>query len=141
MAKRILGIDYGESRTGLAVSDALGFLANGIGNIEEKDINRLINKIAEKAAELSVELIVMGNPVNMNGTLGPKAEKVAKLAERIRVKTGLPVVLFDERCTTMAAHQFLNETNTRGKKRKGVVDTLSAQIILQNYMDSNKTIQ
>jgi putative Holliday junction resolvase len=140
MAKKILGIDYGEARTGLAVSDALGFLASGIGNIEERDINRLINKIAEKAEELSVELIVLGNPVNMNGTLGPKAEKVAKLASRLKEKTGLEVVLFDERCTTMAAHQFLNETNTRGKKRKGVVDTLSAQIILQNYMDSHKTI-
>lgn len=138
MAGKILGIDYGEARTGVAVSDALGFLANGIGNIEERDINRLINKIVEKAAELSVEKIVMGYPVNMNGTLGPKAEKVAKLAERLKEKTGLPVVLFDERCTTMAAHQFLNETNTRGKKRKGVVDTLSAQIILQNYMDSNR---
>ena len=138
MAKKILGIDYGEARTGLAVSDALGFLASGIGNIEERDINRLINKIAEKAEELSVELIVLGIPVNMNGTLGPKAEKVAKLASRLKEKTGLEVVLFDERCTTMAAHQFLNETNTRGKKRKGVVDTLSAQIILQNYMDSHK---
>ena len=138
MAGRILGVDYGEARTGLAVSDALGFMANGIGNIEERDINRLLKKLAEKAAELGVEKIVMGHPVNMNGTLGPKSEKVQKLAERLREKTGLEVVLFDERCTTMAAHQFLNETNTRGKKRKGVVDTLSAQIILQNYMDSNK---
>ena len=138
MAKKMMGIDYGEARTGIAVSDALGFLAQGLGNIEERDINRLINKIAEKAAELSVELLVLGYPVNMNGTLGPKAEKVAKLGERLKEKTGLPVVLFDERCTTMAAHQFLNETNTRGKKRKGVVDTLSAQIILQNYMDSNR---
>lgn len=138
MAKKLLGIDYGEARTGLAVSDDLGIFANGIGNIEERDINRLINKIAEKARELSVERIVLGNPVNMNGTLGPKAEKVAKLAERIKEKTGLDVVLFDERCTTMAAHQFLNETNTRGKKRKKVIDTLSAQIILQNYMDSNR---
>ena len=140
MAKKIMGIDYGEARTGIAVSDALGFLANGVGNIEERDINRLINKIAEKASELSAEMLVIGNPVNMNGTLGPKAEKVAKLAERLREKTGLPVVLFDERCTTMAAHKFLNETNTRGKKRKGVVDTLSAQIILQNYMDSNRSL-
>ena len=138
MAKRIMGIDYGESRTGIAISDTLGFLANGVGNIEEKDINRLINKIAEKANELSAEMMVLGHPVNMNGTLGPKAEKVAKLAERLREKTGLEVVLFDERCTTMAAHQFLNETNTRGKKRKGVVDTLSAQIILQNYLDSKR---
>ena len=127
MAKKIMGIDYGEARTGIAVSDALGLLANGVGNIEERDINRLINKIAEKASELSVEMLVLGHPVNMNGTLGPKSEKVAKLAERLREKTGLPVVLFDE-------------TNTRGKKRKGVVDTLSAQIILQNYMDSNRML-
>lgn len=138
MAKRIMGIDYGEARTGIAISDTLGFLANGVGNIEEKDINRLINKIAEKANELSAEMFVLGHPVNMNGTLGPKAEKVAKIAERLREKTNLEVVLFDERCTTMAAHQFLNETNTRGKKRKGVVDTLSAQIILQNYLDSKR---
>ena len=138
MAKRIMGIDYGEARTGIAISDTLGFLANGVGNIEEKDINRLINKIAEKANELSAEMLVLGHPVNMNGTLGPKAEKVAKIAERLREKTNLEVVLFDERCTTMAAHQFLNETNTRGKKRKGVVDTLSAQIILQNYLDSRR---
>ena len=138
MAEKLMGIDYGEARTGVAVSDALGFLASGLGNIEERDINRLINKIAEKAVELGVTKIILGNPVNMNGTLGPKAEKVAKLAERLREKTGLDVVLFDERCTTMAAHSFLNETNTRGKKRKGVVDTLSAQIILQNYMDSHR---
>ena len=137
MAKKMLGIDYGEARTGLAVSDALGMLANGIGNIEERDINRLLNKIAEKVEEYSIELMVLGYPVNMNGTVGPKAEKVKKLADRLEEKTGVKVVLFDERCTTMAAHKFLNETNLRGKKRKGVVDTLSAQIILQNYMDSN----
>ncbi len=138
MAKKILGVDYGEARTGLAISDALGLLANGIGNIEERDINRLLNKLADKVAELGVELVVMGHPVNMNGTLGPKSEKVTKLAGRLEEKTGVPVVLFDERCTTMVAHTFLNETNTRCKKRKGVVDTLSAQIILQNYMDSHR---
>jgi len=138
MANRIMGIDFGDARTGIAVSDELGFLANGIGNIEERDYNRLINKIAVMAEEYKVCCLVLGNPVNMNGTYGPKAEKAAKLAERLREKTGLEVVLFDERCTTMAAHQFLNETNTRGKKRKGIVDTLSAQIILQNYLDSRR---
>ena len=138
MSNRVLGIDYGEARTGLAVSDEMRFLANGIGTVDERDINRLINKIADTAAEYAVCKIVLGNPVNMNGTLGPKAEKVAKLAERLRDKTGVDVVLFDERMTTMAAHQFLNETNTKGKKRKGIVDTLSAQIILQNYLDSHK---
>ena len=138
MSNRVLGIDYGEARTGLAVSDEMRFLANGIGTVDERDINRLINKIADTAAEYAVCKIVLGNPVNMNGTLGPKAEKVAKLAERLRDKTGVDVVLFDERMTTMAAHQFLNETNTKGKKRKGIVDTLSAQIILQNYLDSHR---
>ncbi len=140
MSKRVLGIDYGEARTGLAVSDEMLFLANGIGTVDERDINRLINKIADTASQYDVCKIVLGNPVNMNGTLGPKAEKVAKLAERLREKTGVEVVLFDERMTTMAAHQFLNETNTKGKKRKGIVDTLSAQIILQNYLDSHKKI-
>ena len=138
MSNRVLGIDYGEARTGLAVSDEMCFLANGIGTVDERDINRLINKIAETASQYAVCKIVLGNPVNMNGTLGPKAEKVAKLAERLREKTGVEVVLFDERLTTMAAHKFLNETNTKGKKRKGIVDTLSAQIILQNYLDSKK---
>ena len=138
MSNRVLGIDYGEARTGLAVSDEMCFLANGIGTVDERDINRLINKIAETAAQYAVCKIVLGNPVNMNGTLGPKAEKVAKLAERLREKTGVEVVLFDERMTTMAAHKFLNETNTKGKKRKGIVDTLSAQIILQNYLDSHR---
>ena len=96
MSNRVLGIDYGEARTGLAVSDEMCFLANGIGTVDERDINRLINKIAETAAQYVVCKIVLGNPVNMNGTLGPKAEKVAKLAERLREKTGVEVVLFDE---------------------------------------------
>ncbi len=138
MSNRVLGIDYGEARTGLAVSDEMCFLANGIGTVDERDINRLINKIADTVSRYGVCKIVLGNPVNMNGTLGPKAEKVAKLAERLREKTGVEVVLFDERMTTMAAHKFLNETNTKGKKRKGIVDTLSAQIILQNYLDSHR---
>ena len=138
MGNKILGVDYGEARTGLAISDELGFLANGIGNIEEKDINVLLNKLSQKAAELGVCKIVLGYPVNMNGTLGPKAEKVAKFAERLKEKTGLETVLFDERCTTMLSHKILNETNTRGKKRKNAVDTLSAQIILQNYLDSHR---
>ena len=135
---RILGIDYGDVRVGLAVCDPTEFLASGIGNVVIKGMNDAVEKVCEKIKETGAEKVVLGLPVNMNGTLGPKAEKVARLAERLREKTGLTVVLFDERCTTMAAHSFLNETNTRGKKRKGVVDTLSAQIILQNYMDSHR---
>ena len=138
MSERILGIDYGEARTGVSVSDELGLLANGLGTIEERDVNRLLNKLAEKAKEYDVKLIVMGDPVNMNGTVGEKSLKIKKLAARLKEKTGIEVVLFDERCTTMAAHVILNETDTRGKKRKKVVDTLSADIILQNYLDSLK---
>lgn len=138
MEKRILGIDFGEARTGLALSDSMHFLAGGIGNIEERDRNRLVNKIAETVIENDVGLIVLGNPINMNGTVGPKSEAVQKLAERLKEKTGLEVILFDERCTTMAAHNFLNATDIKSKNRKKVVDTLSAQIILQNYLDSHK---
>ncbi|MBE6632299.1 MAG: Holliday junction resolvase RuvX [Ruminococcaceae bacterium] len=135
---KILGVDFGESRCGIAISDSLGFLANGLKTLKVTGLNNLAEDIRVIAEENSVKLIVMGHPVNMNGTLGEKSEKVKAFAERLSEHTGLEVVLFDERCTTMAAHQYLNETNTRGAKRKAVVDTLSAQIILQNYLDSHK---
>lgn len=138
MNERILGIDYGEARTGVAVTDALGLLAVGVGTIEERDLNRLINRICDIAKEKSVTKIVLGDPVNMNGSVGEKSEKIARIAARIAEQSGIPVVLFDERCTTMAAHTILNATDTRGKKRKKIVDTLSAEIILQNFMDSEK---
>ena len=136
MAKRILGIDYGEARTGLAVSDALGFLANGIGNIEERDINRLINKIAEKAQELSVEIIVLGNPVNMNGTLGPQSEYVLEFKKMLEEETKLEVILFDERLTTVEVQKVMISADVSRNKRKKVVDTLAATLILQSYLDS-----
>ena len=138
MKKRLMGIDYGDVRTGLAVSDSLGILACGLGTFKAAGKRALIALIAEKAAENGVDEFVMGNPINMNGTVGDRSEKARRLAEELAVFTGKPVHLFDERCTTMAAHQILNLTDTRGKKRKDVVDTLSAQIILQNYMDSHK---
>ncbi len=138
MKKRLMGIDYGDVRTGLAVSDSLGILACGLGTFKAPGKRALIALIAEKAEENGVDEFVMGNPINMNGTVGDRSEKAKRLAEELAAFTGKPVYLFDERCTTMAAHQILNLTDTRGKKRKDVVDTLSAQIILQNYMDSHK---
>lgn len=135
---RVLGIDYGDTRTGLAISDINGFLASGIGTIEAAGDRALIRKIKEEIESRGVVLIVVGDPINMNGTRGPRSEKAHAFADKLRAETGLPVVLVDERCTTMSAHAFLNETDTRGKKRKAVVDTLSAQIILQNYLDRNK---
>ncbi len=138
MNESIIGIDYGEARTGVAATDALGLLAVGVGTIEERDLNRLINRICAVAQERKASKIVLGNPVNMNGSVGERSEKIARIAARISETSGIPVVLFDERCTTMAAHTILNATDTRGKKRKKVVDTLSAEIILQNYMDSER---
>jgi putative Holliday junction resolvase len=138
MADRILGVDFGDARTGLAVSDTLGMLANGIGNINSTYIVKTAELVAEKAREYDVKRIVVGLPINMNGTLGPRAEHVKEFAALLAEKIDLPIEFFDERCSTMAAHQILNLTDTRGKKRKAAVDTLSAQRILQNYIDSHR---
>lgn len=138
MAERILGVDFGDTRTGLAVSDLLGMLANGIGYVNSTYMPKTAEMVADKAKELGVSKIVVGLPINMNGTLGPRAEHAKEFAQMLAEKTGLPIEMFDERCSTMAAHQILNLTDTRGKKRKAAVDTLSAQIILQNYLDSRR---
>lgn len=135
---KILGIDLGDTRTGLAVSDPTGFLATPIGTITETSLKETAKQIAQKVTELKIDKIVLGLPKNMNGTLGARAEKSERFAETLRELTGLEVILFDERCTTMNAHQILNLSDTRGKKRKSAIDTLSAAIILQNYLDSKK---
>jgi putative Holliday junction resolvase len=128
-----MGIDFGESRTGLALSDAARLLASGIGNIQGGGLEKTAERILEAAREHNAVALVLGLPVNMNGTEGPRAQRARDLAALLEVH--LPVYLMDERMTTMAAARFLNETNTRGKKRKGVIDTLSAEIILQNALD------
>lgn len=139
--KRILGIDFGDVRTGLAVSDTSQWLASGIGTIGAPSLAALIEKIAVEVKKYDVEKIVLGHPINMNGTLGDRSERVKSFASLLEESLSLPVVLFDERCSTMAAHQFLNQTDTKGKKRKAVIDTLSAQIILQNYLDAQSNIK
>ena len=130
---RVLGVDFGEARTGLAISDATRFLANGIGNVQGGGLEKTAERVLAAAKEQNAVAVVLGLPVNMNGTEGPKAARVRELAALIEKE--LPVYLMDERMTTMSAARYLNETNTRGKKRKGVIDTLSAQIILQNALD------
>lgn len=136
MKKRILGIDFGEARTGLAVSDALGLMAHGIGTVKTNGFKNLISIIKEKITEYDINLIVLGNPINMNGTIGEKSKSVSILAERIRTELNIEVELFDERLSTVSAHQILSESEIKSKKRKSVIDTLSAEIILQNYLDS-----
>ena len=138
ITRRILGVDYGETRTGLAVSDEMQFLASGIGYIKCNGIKNIADEVAKKAAELDVCEIVVGMPVNMNGTLGEKSERIKEFIRILSDKVSVPINTLDERVTTMAAHQILNFTNIKSSKRKGVIDTLSAQIILQNYLDRRK---
>lgn len=136
---RILGVDFGDTRTGLAISDISRFLASGIGYISPGGIEKTANKVAEIATEQRASAIVVGLPKNMDGSEGFRAERCREFAGMLRDRLpNVPVLMMDERLTTMSAARYLNETNTRGSKRKGVIDTLSAQIILQNALDRLK---
>ena len=136
---RILGVDFGDTRTGLAVSDASRFLASGIGYVSPGGIQKTADKVVEVAREQKVSAIVVGLPKNMDGSEGFRAERCREFAGLLREQLeDIPVAMMDERMTTMSASRYLNETNTRGQKRKGVIDTLSAQIILQNALDRLK---
>jgi putative Holliday junction resolvase len=133
---RILAVDLGLARTGLAISDESGFLASPVGTIAEKDLDVLCDKIADTVRERQATEIVVGHPRNMDGSCGESAQRAEGFAKALGDKTGLPVHLWDERMTTVSAIGYLNQTDTRGKKRKAVVDTVAATIILQNYLDS-----
>ena len=136
---RILGVDFGDTRTGLAVSDTSRFLASGIGYVSPGGIQKTADKVALVAREQRVSAIVVGLPKNMDGSEGFRAERCREFASLLREQLEeIPVAMIDERMTTMSASRYLNETNTRGQKRKGVIDTLSAQIILQNALDRLK---
>lgn len=132
---KIMAVDFGDVRTGLAVCDRTEFLASPIGTIEERNAQVLAMKIAHMAKEYEVGEIVVGLPTNMNGTLGPRAEKCKDFANMLNEIADCPVNMWDERSTTVTAHQILNTTNVRGKNRKAVVDTVAATIILEGYLD------
>lgn len=132
---RILGVDFGDRRTGLAISDVSRFLAGGIGTVSPGGIAATVKAVAEIAAEQDAVAAVVGLPRNMDGTEGSRAERCREFALMLADEAGIPVAMTDERLTTVAASRYLNETDTRGKKRKGVIDTLSAEIILQNTLD------
>ena len=137
---KLLGVDFGDVRTGIAVCDPSRFLASGISVISPGGIEKVAQAIANIAAEQKVAAIVIGLPVNMDGSEGSRAQRCRKLASLIEEASAIPTLLFDERMTTMTAARYLNETNTRGKKRKQVIDALSAQIILQNCLDRLKNL-
>lgn len=131
---RILAVDYGDARTGLAISDSSEMLASPVCTITEYHADRLAEKIAVTAKEQGAGEIIVGLPLNMNGSKGERAEKCEKFADMLRELVDVEVKMWDERSTTVTAHQFLNETNVRGKKRKAVVDTVAATIILESYL-------
>ena len=136
---RILGLDYGTKTTGVAVSDPMGWTAQGLEIIrrqEEEHLKTTINRIAELCAEYKVEKIVLGLPKNMNNTLGERGEKTLLFKEKLEARLKLPVEMWDERLSTVAAENVLLEADMSRKKRKNVIDKLAATIILQNYLDA-----
>lgn len=135
---KILAVDLGRVRTGVAVSDLTGLIASPVGTITERDTEKLADMIAGMAKEHGVSEVVVGHPRNMDGTRGESARIAEDFAELLAKKTGLPVKLWDERLTTMSAIGILNETNVRGRKRKEVVDTVAATLILQDYLNSKR---
>ena len=135
---RIMAIDYGDAHTGIAISDPTGFLAGYTTVINAYRPEVVVDNIVALVAEYGVEELVLGHPINMDGTRGPRSEKAHAMKALLEERIPLPVVLWDERLSTVQAHGILNETNTRGKARKNVVDTVAASIILQSYLDSMK---
>ena len=135
---KIMAVDLGKARTGIAISDIGERLASPVGTITEYVDERLLPKIADAAKEQRAEMIVVGHPKNMDGTRGESARRAEELAAKLGEMTGLPVTLWDERMTTVSAIGYLNQNDVRGKKRKQVVDTVAATIILQDFLDSRK---
>lgn len=138
---RIMGLDYGSKTVGVAVSDALLLTAQNIETIcreQENKLRRTLARIQELCLEYEVEEIVLGFPKNMNNTTGDRAEKSLEFAEMLKKRTGLPVVMWDERLTTVAAEQVLMESSVRREHRKEYVDQIAASMILQGYLDYRK---
>ncbi len=133
-----MAIDYGDVRTGVAVCDKMEMLASPVCVIEQRNADLLIEKICLLSKEHKVELIVVGLPRNMDSSEGERAEKCKAFAEALSQKSGIEVLMRDERLSTVVAHNVLNTTNTRGKKRKAVVDQVAAVMILQDYIDYRK---
>ena len=132
---RIMAIDYGDARTGVALSDATGFLAGRTFLIKSRKEDVVLEELTALAHQEGAQELVMGYPRNMDGTLGPRAEKYAAFAHRLEEATGLPVHLWDERRTTVDAHRILGDHGIRAKNRKDKVDAVAATLILEGYLD------
>ncbi len=131
---KILAVDLGMARTGLAVCDEGEILASPAGVVRERDREKLLLRVVEEAKRLGAERVVVGLPRNMDGSEGESAKSARAFAEALAALVFVPVELQDERGTTVTAHRYLNDTDTRGKKRKAVVDAVAATVILQDYL-------
>ena len=136
---RIMAIDYGDAHTGIAISDPTGFLAGFTTTIDAYQPGGVVQRITELVSQHGAEELVLGYPKNMDGTLGPRAEKAEAMAALLKEATGLPVVLWDERRTTIDAHQILMTGGKNAKKRKKVVDAVAASLILEGYLTYKKS--
>ena len=130
----VLAVDYGERRTGIAVSDALGITAQGLDTIETKDENKLPSLVAETAFSRKAERIVIGLPLNMDGSESEKSVKVRDFGSKLKELTGLPVFFMDERMTSSQAHKVLHELEKKTRGNKELIDKISATLILQDYL-------
>ena len=135
---RIMAIDYGDAHTGIAISDPTGFLAGFTTTIDAYRPEVVAERVAALAKEHGVEELVLGYPKNMDGSLGPRAEKAEAMAELLKAATSLPLVLWDERRTTIDAHQILFNSGKNAKKRKKTVDAVAASLILEGYLTYRK---
>ena len=133
--KKIMGIDYGDARTGIAISDLLCTIVGSTTVIHSRNDEKTIAKICELIQQNQVGEIVFGLPKNMNGTEGPRAELCRAFAKKVEAATGLPVTMWDERRTTVEAHNILSQHNYHGKKRKDTVDAVAASLILEGYLN------
>ncbi len=131
---RIMAIDFGDAHTGVAISDPMGLLAGTALTIDSRSEDVVLERICRLAEENKVEELVLGHPVNMDGTRGPRAEKCEAFGQRLREAAGLPVVLWDERRTTVEAHQILSASGKKMKKHKSKVDAVAATLILEGYL-------
>ena len=135
---KYLAVDYGDKRTGLAECDISGMLASGIGTISEGGMRKTAERVAREAESRSCKKIIIGLPKNMDGSEGQRTDVIRAFADLVREYTKIEIDFYDERMTTMIAYRYMSEVGTFGKKRKNNVDTLSAEIILQSYLDRER---
>ncbi len=138
---RILGIDYGDARVGIAVTDIMGFMANGVKTIKNRGTKKLLEELGSVIKEYNPEKIVVGLPKNMDGSEGFRVEATQEFVKNLKTIYTGEIILQDERLTSMEAKRYLSETNTFGKKRKEVLDTVAAVLILEQYLASSKNHQ